>query len=140
MLINIFVQSANYSFRMACQIDSPCDYKALARTTDRNLFGLNTKYKRYMERKQLTPLSYATVKWMQFVLMMPDHWFCLMYKRDSTLQEFNKISCMTWNSILKMDLPSRSKFRSFNLFASNYVSSWNREKYLMRASELMLNK
>ena len=43
-----------------------------------------------METRQMTPLSYARTKWMQFVLMMPGLGFCIMYKRDGTVPKFNK--------------------------------------------------
>ena len=42
-----------------------------------------------METWQMTPLSFAKMKWMQFVLMMPALGFCFMYDRSGTVQKIN---------------------------------------------------
>jgi hypothetical protein len=69
---------------------------------------------------------------MWFVLMMSVVKFCIMYKRDGTVQKLIKKSRMTWDFILKFEPSFKQQISFLQSRSKNYVSSLDKGRCLMR--------
>jgi len=77
---------------------------------------------------------------MQFVLTMIYHLFCLIYKRDGTLQVFNKISRKTWEFILKYGLSFKQEFPFIHSIWKKLRFAFRQRKIFNEDREFLLTK
>jgi len=77
---------------------------------------------------------------MQFVLTVIYHLFCLMYKRDGTLQMFNKKSRMTWKFILKFGPSFKQEITFIHSIWKKLRFAFRQRKFFNEDSEFLLNK